>query len=76
MEHATEGDLKHLRSLINGYGADRPVSGESAATFYKLLFPLSARFSPNAIMRYANGDDPMPKDSYDQLVSARLIDCD
>lgn len=76
MSLASNDNLKHLRSLINGMGADKPVSSNKASEFHILLFPHSAIVTPYQIRRYANGEDPMPKNIYEMLVNARLSHCD
>lgn len=73
---ASEDDLKHLRYLINGQSSDKPVSSDNASNFYKMLFPHCAMISPYDLRRYANGEDPMPKSTYEMLVNLRLGICD
>ncbi len=76
MQLASDDDLRYLRSLINGQRSDKPVSSDRASAFYKLLFPHCAMVTPYELRRYANGEEPMPKKTYEMLVNARLGPCD
>lgn len=73
---ASEDDLRHLRYLINKQSSDGPVSSDNASNVYKMLFPHCAMISPCDLRRYANGEEPMPKSTYEMLVNMILGPCD
>ncbi|MDX7852974.1 MULTISPECIES: hypothetical protein [Aeromonas] len=77
MQFASEKEIKHLRSLINRDSSSKEVDTQDVQDFYSILFGVCERLpQPYLLKKYANEEEPMPRETYQRLIEAKLNPCD